>query len=324
MGKLEGIVPPIITPILDNEDIDEFHLRKIVSHCIDNGLHGILVAGSGGEAMALTQRQRMNAIRIALDEAQGRVPVICGAMDTGTRQVVENIKQIEQLGGEYVAVTPVFYTKTSNQDDIVRHFEQISRQTALNVFIYNIPLNTQVNILPETVRRIARIDRVVGLKDSSGIWPQFEKVLHAFKQDDNFRIFQGSTEIAGVSILCGAVGYVPIYSVFFPKLFRKLYEKAAAKDIEATLMLQHIVNLLSVKLTSRGNNILSAKAIAQMMGLGSAKVCDPSMPITAEEYAGIQKVVSAFSSSIQRAMPDQTLSGAASLRYDDLAQALNL
>ena len=85
--KIVGVIPPIITPVDEQERVDEKGLRALVDHCIDHGLHGIFVCGSNGECMALTQKERDRAIRITLDQCAGRVPVIAGCMDSSTQRV---------------------------------------------------------------------------------------------------------------------------------------------------------------------------------------------------------------------------------------------
>lgn len=103
--EIIGVIPPIITPIDENEKVDEAGLRKLINHCIDHGIHGIFICGSNGECMSLTQAQRDRAIQIALDECSGRVPVIAGCMDSSTQRVIENVQRLEEMGGTTAVVT---------------------------------------------------------------------------------------------------------------------------------------------------------------------------------------------------------------------------
>lgn len=116
MSKKEiiGVIPPIITPIDDQEKVDEKALRALIDHCINNGIHGIFVCGSNGECMALTQEQRDRAIQITLDHCAGRVPVIAGCMDSSTQRAIENVKRFEDMGGQTAVITPVFYARHAN------------------------------------------------------------------------------------------------------------------------------------------------------------------------------------------------------------------
>lgn len=133
-----GVVPPIVTPVDEFERVDEAALRGIVRRCKDVGLHGVFVAGSNGECMALTQAERNRAIRIVLDEAGPDYPVMSGVMDSSTQRVIDNIKALEDMGGDVAVVTPVFYARHATQDETVRHFEEILRHTKVKLMIYNI------------------------------------------------------------------------------------------------------------------------------------------------------------------------------------------
>lgn len=112
-----GVVPPIVTPVDKFERVDEAALRGIVRRCKDVGLHGVFVAGSNGECMALTQAERNRAIRIVLDEAGPDYPVMSGVMDSSTQRVIDNIKALEDMGGDVAVVTPVFYARHATQDE---------------------------------------------------------------------------------------------------------------------------------------------------------------------------------------------------------------
>lgn len=204
-----GVVPPIVTPVDEFERVDEAALRGIVRRCKDVGLHGVFVAGSNGECMALTQAERNRAIRIVLDEAGPDYPVMSGVMDSSTQRVIDNIKALEDMGGDVAVVTPVFYARHATQDETVRHFEEILRHTKVKLMIYNIPMFTGLNLTPETIIRIAELDsRVIGCKDTSGNFPGFQKLLRHFK-DSDFILHQGSTNLAAASMLLGADGFVP-------------------------------------------------------------------------------------------------------------------
>lgn len=137
--EIIGVIPPIITPIDEHENVDEKGLRALIDHCIEHGIHGIFVCGSNGECMSLTQEQRNCAIQITLDECAGRVPVIAGCMDSSTQRVIDNIKALEDMGGKTAVVTSVFYARHATQYETVRHFEEISKHTNADLMIYNIP-----------------------------------------------------------------------------------------------------------------------------------------------------------------------------------------
>lgn len=285
--KLSGVVPPLVTPLKEDETIDEEGLRFLVNHSIENGLHAMLIAGSNGESMGITAKQRDNSIRIAINEAKGRVPVFCGIMDTSTVRVIENIKRLEQMGGEYAVITPVFYTRFSCQDEIIRHFETIAQNTDMNIILYNIPIFTSVNILPDTVVKLSQIDNVVGLKCSHNDFIQFQKTLQNFKEKD-FMLYQGTTNMAGPCMLLGAHGCVPVLAPLYPKLFISLYEAAKAKNVDEVFRLQKLVCKVGEILSMGKNATSAAKYALSLLGKFSMRVSAPSEPLAADEIMNIK------------------------------------
>ena len=288
--KLFGVVPPIITPVDEYERVDEKGLRLLIDHCIDHGIHGIFVCGSNGECMALTQAERDRAIRIALDECAGRVPVIAGVMDSSTKRVIENVKRFEDMGGQTAVVTPVFYARHATQDETVRHFEDISAATEADLMIYNIPMFTGQNLTADTVIRISQIDRVTGVKDTSGSLPAFIRLLNHFKGTD-FRVLQGSTSLAVPSMLMGADGYVPSLAPLFPKAHIMVYEYGKARDIDNAMKWGAILDEICKIYPMAKSQTASTKYAMSTLGFTDKRVIRPTEPITAEEMARIDAFI---------------------------------
>ncbi|NJD04326.1 MAG: dihydrodipicolinate synthase family protein [Ruminiclostridium sp.] len=290
INAIKGIIPPIITPIEDNEDVDEKSLRKVINYCISNGLHGIFIAGSAGETMSLTAKQRNRAINITLEEVGGRVPVFCGVMDSGTRKVVENIKMLEQAGGEIAVVTPPFYIKNSCQSEVIRHFEKIAGSTSVKIMIYNIPANTQVNILPKTVAELSNIQNIIGIKDSSSNWIQFQQLMFLLK-GKNFKIFQGNPELAAVSFLIGADGLTPVYSIIMPNIYKNLYKEAKNGNIDRAFEIQKIVSSFNNINKLSTSHISIQKFAISLLGLSGKNVTYPCKPLSEAEEDDIREFI---------------------------------
>ena len=251
--EIIGVIPPVITPIDENEKVDEAGLRKLINHCIDHGIHGIFICGSNGECMSLTQAQRDRAIQIALDECAGRVPVIAG---------------------------------TGSQEETVRHFQEISRNTSANLMIYNIPPFTGQNLTADTIIKISRIDKVIGVKDTSGSFPNFIKLLNYFKGSD-FLVHQGSTNLAVPSMLMGADGYIPSLAPLFPQAHLKLYEYGRAGDIENAMKWGAVVDEICRLYPMAKSQTASTKYAMSTLGFVDKRVCRPTEPITEEEMRRI-------------------------------------
>ena len=289
MKKYFGVIPPIITPVDERENVDEAGFRGLLDWCVNRGLHGIFVAGSNGETMALTQEQRDKAIRIAIDQVGSKVPVMAGVMDTSTRRVIENIKRLEQMGGTCAVVTSIFYARHTSQDETIRHFEKISRETNIDLVIYNIPMFTGLNLSFDTVRKISTIDKVVGYKDSGGNFPDFEKALSYFKASD-FCLLQGATNLAAASMLLGADGFIPSIAPLFPELFVAVYDAGKSGDIGKTMKLNDLMAETSKILALSKNATASNKFALSQLGFTHKRVIAPQDETTvADEEAIIRK-----------------------------------
>ncbi len=287
---LKGVIPPIITPVDENEKVDETALRKLVDHCIDHGIHGIFVTGSNGECMALTQQERNHAIKVVLDEAGGRVPVMAGVMDSSTQRVIDNVKAFEDMGGEYAVITPVFYARHATQQETVRLFEDVAKHTQCKLLIYNIPPFTGQLLKAETIFEIAKIDQVVGYKDTSGNFPDFIKCLRYFKGTD-FHLFQGATNLAIPSLLMGADGYIPSLAPLFPRPYVKMYEAAQQKDYEAVMEWGKIVDETCKIYPMAKSQTSSTKYALSKLGFLDKRVIRPTEPITPEEERRIDQKI---------------------------------
>jgi 4-hydroxy-tetrahydrodipicolinate synthase len=295
--KYIGVIPPIITPVDEQENVDEKGFRKLLSHCVKHGIHGIFVAGSNGETLGLTQAERDRAIKIALDEVAGRIPVMSGVMDSSTRRVIENIKRLEQMGGEVAVVTPVFYARHATQDETVRHFEEIARNTNIPLMIYNIPPFTGQTLKAETIFKIAEIDKVIGYKDTSGNFPDFIKCLDHFAGTD-FVLLQGATNLAAASMLLGGDGYIPSMAPLFPEPFIKMYEYARQGDIEKTMHYNKIISETSSIWPMAKSQTASTKYALSKLGFIDKRVIRPTEPIVPEEEERIDRKIAAISRQI--------------------------
>jgi 4-hydroxy-tetrahydrodipicolinate synthase len=288
--SLQGIIPPLVTPLLQDERLDSEAIGRLVEFLIDQGVQGIFVMGTSGEAMSVTNEVWRAAIERTLEVAAGRVPVLCGVIDSCTSRVLERVRAAEDMGAKIVVVTPGFYTQTTCQEEIVRHFEAICRSTRLQVAAYNIPATTHSNILPETIRRLADLENLIAYKDSAGNWEQFQRNLFVL-EGSHIALFNGAEELCAASLVFGGDGCVPGLANFFPKLFVDLFTAAHAGDIRKAYDLQKKVWEIR-KVLYVGRSWMSAmKYLARRAGFGSDRAAAPVEPLTAREKREIDHVL---------------------------------
>jgi 4-hydroxy-tetrahydrodipicolinate synthase len=290
LQHLHGIIPPVITPLTENEELDRESFEKGINYCIDNGVHGIFALGSSGAVMSISRKVFLETAEAAMKIVGKRVPLFVGVIDTCTARVIENIRELEQLGVEMVVVTPAFYMQNTCQDEIVRHFEKICESTNLKVVVYNIPPLCHVNILPETVLKLAQIENIVAYKDSCANWEQFQRNLFLL-ENAPISVFNGAEELCAASMLFGADGCVPGLGDYFPRLFVDMYNAARQKDIVTVYELQKKVWDIRKTLFAGKSWMSGMIYIASRLGLASNYVATPIEPLTPEEMKQIDEIL---------------------------------
>jgi 4-hydroxy-tetrahydrodipicolinate synthase len=304
--KYHGVIPPIITPVDENENVDEKGFRTLLRFCVDRGIHGMFVAGTNGETMALTQEQRDRAIKITLDEIGKDVPVMAGVMDTSTRRVIENIKRLEQMGGTCAVVTPIFYARHNSQDETIRHFEAISKETNIDLAVYNIPPFTGQKLSAATIIKIAKLDHVVIIKDSAGDFTEFHKIIREYAQNPEISVLQGVTLQGTGSFLIGADGYVPSIAPLFPELFVAHYEtgvnfyRTGDQRVFKKLMVLDALVAETAEVLGLSKNAFAANKFAiSLLGFTNKEVIRPLEQISAGEEEKIREKVTAINERIR-------------------------
>jgi 4-hydroxy-tetrahydrodipicolinate synthase len=284
------MLPPMVTPLDAQERVDEEGLARQVERLIAGGVHGIYLLGTTGEAPALRAEEKRRAIRAAITQAAGRVPVIVGCMASSTRRAIDNVAMAAELGQSAVAVTPPHYYTNASETELLTHYRAVAASTSLPVLIYNIPQTTKVMIPAETVRAIAEIENVAGIKDSSGDWSQALKLLFYLRDDPGFSVLFGAAQIAGPAILYGAEGAVIGLGNVDPVRLVRLYEVASQGRVAETYALQKEIQGLT-RILGFGGNIACLKAALELMGVCAAHVTQPFWPVADENRPKIAAIL---------------------------------
>ena len=278
--RFAGIIPPMLTPLTPDEQVDRGAVKRFVDFLIEGGVHGLFILGSIGEGAFLTFSARQEMAAATIEAAAGRVPVIAGALETGTTRVVEEIRRLSMPGiAAYVVTTPYYYGGFGPAE-LREHFRRVAEATDRPILAYSIPQNTHVAMKADLMLELAGLPNVVGVKDSSGDW--FENQLLLLRpRPAGFTVFQGNQIYSAVSLLAGANGLVPGHANVWPRLMVGMYEAAQRKEVEAVWSAQARLNTL---LALRGRAVVHTyKVLAQALGLMSDTVAAPLPRLTAEE-----------------------------------------
>jgi 4-hydroxy-tetrahydrodipicolinate synthase len=228
--QLRGMVIPLLTPFQTDGSLDEHRLRRLCHQLIDAGVHGLFPVGSSGEFWVLNCDESFRAIKVVVEAAAGRVPVYAGAGAISTRDVVQRARGAEDLGADAVVVITPFYVAPT-QEELYAHYAAIADSTSLPVIPYLNPARTGGVILePSTVARLASIDNLVGVKDSTGNLALTAEYIS--QTPDDFAVFQGRDDLFFPSLALGAVGGIAATGNVVPALVVELYEAYVQGDWE--------------------------------------------------------------------------------------------
>src|SRR5437763_4798301 len=260
---IRGIVPPVATPMRDNEDLDLARLMVFLDHLIANGVHGVFVLGTNSEFYALDEREKQEVVATAVAHVNKRVPVYAGTGAETTREVVRLTKMAEREGADGVSViTPYFISPT--QQEIYDHYRRVAEHTSLPVILYNNPGTCGgVKIDVETVARLAQISNVLAVKDSSGDLQNTVEYIRVVPE--RFAVLMGRDTLIFPALVMGARGSVPATGNVAPALLAEIYNAFQRGDLAASKAAQQRLNPLRLALglcTAPGG----VKAALQMLG----------------------------------------------------------
>ena len=241
---IQGIIPPLVTPLIDNETIDIAGLERLIEHVISGGVHGIFILGTTGEAQSLSIKLRMQMIRESSRCIRKRIPMLVGISDTSINESMRLHEVAYESDAYAVVSTPPFYF-SMNQEEVIHYYETLIPQLKLPLYLYNIPQHTKISFAPKTINLIAKNPQVIGFKDSSGNAPYFHKIMHEMRNNENFSLFVGPEEMTAEMVILGADGGVNGGANLFPKLYVDLYHAAKKGDIEIVKKIQSIIMRIS-------------------------------------------------------------------------------
>ncbi len=267
----------------------------MIENIIASGCHGLFVAGSSGEPTNLSSRTKRDVISNAIRIVDDRIPICVGTIAPGTQQTIELVKEVQNMGCNFICSTPNFYMLNERQEDIIHHFEKVSAQTGARIMIYNNDATVGQTIQAETFYKIAEIDNVIAYKDTRPDWENHLKAL-AFLRDKDISLISGGEYMLGPSILMGGQGNIAAASNVFPKLFVALYDAAISQNIPLTLDLNYKIARLNDAATRTGNGWLwGIKYIAHRFGLCQYTVAGNFTPLTGEQERALDVIIDELS-----------------------------
>jgi dihydrodipicolinate synthase/N-acetylneuraminate lyase len=278
-APLRGIIPPLVTPLLDGNTLDVGGLERLVEHVLGGGVHGLFVLGTTGEAPSLDQALQREVVTRVCDQVAGRVPVLVGITDTSFVESIRLAHHAATAGAGAVVLAPPHYFPL-DQADLVQYIERVCGELTLPLFLYNMPSHTKIHFAPETLRRLVAQEKIVGLKDSAAGAACFHQVREWIgRERPDFSLLIGPEELLAESIPQGAHGGVCGGANILPRLFVEMYHAAMCGDAAAVAVRQQRVLRLADTIYAVGRRssgaIIQIKAALSCAGICSAHVAEP-------------------------------------------------
>ncbi|MFW9770697.1 MAG: 4-hydroxy-tetrahydrodipicolinate synthase [Candidatus Heimdallarchaeota archaeon] len=265
-----GVMPALITPFNKDESINEEQLRNLINYLIEQGVNGLVPVGTTGEFVNMTFQERLEVIKIVVDETNGRIPVIAGTGETGTKLVVDATKAATDIGVDAVLIVTPYYLKPKAKG-LYDHYFTIAEKTDIPIVLYNIPACTGVELPWTVVEDLVDIENIVGIKDSSGDYKYFSALLE--KVSDKISVLIGWDENVLGALAGGAAGCILGSANVFPKFWLEIYNCVRNNQLQEAQLLQKKVQKLARLLINSG--ALGVKSCLNMMNIPVGKTRQP-------------------------------------------------
>ena len=287
--NLNGIVPPIPTPFDSAGKLDVKGLERNVWRYNDAGLVGYVALGSNGEAVHLTQEERLRVVKTIKGAAAPGRPIVVGVNEFAAPAAIEAANRAADLGVDAaLVITPYYYKAAMTQEVLLRHFTEVADASPIPVLIYNVPQNTGIVIEPASVASLASHQNIVGIKDSSGNMIAMSETIRRTPTD--FSVMCGNGGIFYPAVAMGATGAILAVACTAPHACVELYVAARSDDHSKARELQNRLAPLS-HLVSAGLGVAGLKAAMEIAGFAGGAPRGPLQPVSAADKEKIRTVM---------------------------------
>ena len=286
--QVRGIIPPVVTPMLPDEEVDYPKLRRFIDHQIACGVHGIFVLGTTGECYALDADEKRRVVATAVEQVDKRVPVYAGTGAETTREAVRHTQMAEREGADGVSVITPYFIMPS-QAEVIDHYRRVAESTSLPVVLYSNPSTCGgLKIEPDTVAKLAGVRNIVAIKDSSGDLQNLIETVRLVPE--LFAVLQGRDTLIAPALLFGARGAVPASCNIAPKLVVEIYEAFTAGDVDRAKAAQRRLSPVRIALTMGTAPGVVKQAMA-LCGWDVGPSRSPIAPLSVEKRTKLKEIL---------------------------------
>lgn len=287
--EIKGIIPPIVTPMNEDESINGQELRNQVNRQIKGGVHGLFPFGTNGEGYILNEKEKEEVLSIVIDETKGRVPVYAGTGCISTKDTIRQSQMAKSLGADVLSIiTPSF--AAASQNELYDHYKAVAEAVDMPIVLYNIPARTGNALAPATVARLSKIENIVGAKDSSGNFDNMLQYIEQTRDSGDFAVLSGNDSLILWNLLAGGTGGIAGCANVFPEVMASIYNYFVAGDLENARKAQDSIRSFR-GCFKYGNPNTIVKTAVNLLGYPVGKCRAPFNQVPEEGIEALKKVL---------------------------------
>ena len=282
-----GIFSAVTTKFFEDGRLDFVSMERHFNFQIESGVHGLVVLGSLGENVTLTQIEKQEVLKLALKVSNGRVPVLSGVAETSTAMACNFVKQAQANGADGFMLMPAMIYPADRRETL-QYFRTVAAASDKPIMLYNNPVAYKVDLMPEMFAELADEPKFVALKESSDDVRRITDIINA--TGSRYQIFTGVDDLAMESLMLGAVGWVAGLVCAFPKETVALYKLVKKGRTEEALKLYRwFMPLLHLDVSTKF--VQNIKLVEALVGVGTEHVRPPRLPLVGEERKRVEQIV---------------------------------
>jgi 4-hydroxy-tetrahydrodipicolinate synthase len=287
MVMITGSLVAVVTPMRDDGALDLDAYRRLIEWHIAEGTNAIVAVGTTGESPTVTPEEHGELIRVAVETAKKRIPVIAGTGGNSTAEAIELTRHAKKVGADATLQVVPYYNKPT-QEGMYQHFRKVAETVDLPVILYNVPGRTVADLATETTLRLAQVPGIIGIKDATGDLGRGTDLLKRAPQD--FAVYSGNDDTALALMLLGGHGVISVTANVAPRLMSELCKAALAGDLPRARELNNRLLPLHMKLFVEANPI-PVKWALQKMGRIAGGIRLPLVPLSTAQQPVIEAVL---------------------------------
>ena len=287
MNTITGSIVAIVTPMHEDGSLDLPCLRKLIDFHVQEGTDAIVIVGTTGESPTVDVEEHQELIRVAVDHAAGRIPVIAGTGANSTSEAIEMTAFAKKVGAD-AALSVVPYYNKPTQEGLYRHFKAIAEAVDIPVILYNVPGRTVADLANETTLRLAQIPNIVGIKDATGNMERGAELIN--RAPEGFSVFSGDDGTACALLMLGGKANISVVANVAPRMMHEMCMAAISGNVAKARELNFRLSALSRHLFCEASPI-PVKWACQQMGLMEGGIRLPLTPLSADCHERVRSAM---------------------------------